>query len=433
MNNFTNKSGTVYEPIKIIGEGGQGYICVVKKKKKTKCYAVKFYKQKAVASFQKPNIENLIGKNPQPNDKRVSFIWPIDLVKLENNNSFGYVMPLYDSKKFIQYNKVIGGFVKQPTLKSLSLSSYLICVALEAIHKENFAYCDINLGNIQFDFINDEIIICDNDNVITKNSDVNILGVPDFMAPEIANKTNKPNEDSDLYSLAILLYQFWTFEHPMEGKKTKNVKCWGLVAKNEHYHKNPIFAHHPTNHVNSIDNLEEYKTSLRRWKYYVPTRLKNAFIQIFTAGVFDSNKRIRTNEWKYIFLEMYMNTIACKCGAQNVIDIGIKNQQCFKCKNKFSVHLYLTISSMNVAVYDGAKLYSFLIDDNINEDSFLEIGQIESHPKLKDAYILRNISDKIWYYKDKQGFYSIKPSQARAIVLNAELFIDGKYISINQC
>jgi serine/threonine protein kinase len=420
----------VYEPIKIIGEGGQGYICVVKKKK-TKCYAVKFYKQKAGTSFQKQNIDDLIGKDPLPNDKRVSFIWPIDLVELENNNSFGYVMPLYNSKNFIHYNNVIGGFVKQPTLKSLSLSSYLVCVALETIHKGGLAYCDINLGNIQFDFINDKIIICDNDNVIINNSDVNILGVPDFMAPEIANKTNKPNEDSDLYSLAILLYQFWTFEHPMEGKKTKNVKCWGLVAKNEHYHKNPIFVHHPTNHENSINNLEEYKTSLRRWNYYVPTRLKDAFTDIFTTGVLHSHTRIGTSRWKHIFLEMYMNTIACKCGAQNVIDIGIKNQQCFKCKNKFSVHLYLAISSMNVAVYDGAKLYSFLIDDNINQDSFLEIGKIESHPKVNGAYILRNISDRTWIYKTKQATYEIKPSQARAIVLNSELQINSKCIKIN--
>lgn len=431
---ITGSSGTKYKINKQIGEGGQGYVFLVQDDSKN-IYAMKWYKKSTASSSQKEIIVSAISNQPNHINEDIEFIWPFDLVEHKNSKSFGYIMPLYDTKSFINYNKVINGKVKRPSLKTLSYISYLIATSLEVVHKNGMAYCDINLGNIQFDFINGKISVCDNDNVVINNSNVNVLGVPEFMAPEVALKQSQPNILSDLYSLSILLYTLWTYEHPMEGSKTEDIRCWDLVAKKKFYHEEPVFVHNPTDKSNNIEKSDIYKLSNALWKYYLPNKCKNAFIKTFGEGVFKPEKRTKTSQWKNIFLEMYNNAVICPyCSTENIFDPISEEQTCIKCKKilpfKETLEFNVAGNKMEIAIRDKLTIFPYHLGETQEIHSQLPIAQIEPHPKKRGAYIIRNISNDTWKYKVSEETYTIQPQQARALIPDGVLEISGIKINI---
>jgi len=461
---FKSDNGNVYMLDKKLGEGGQGQVYQVINQNDKKKYALKWYNQTFGTPEQRNQIQSLINRGtPKIDINGIQFIWPIEIVTVDGKESFGYIMPLYDNNRYINLNCVISGKKKQPSIDILSRISYKIAIALESIHKAGYAYCDINPGNIQFDFNKGDIIVCDNDNVVVNNSKPAIDGVMDFMAPEVALGKSKPNSQSDLYSLAILLFQLWVWEHPMEGKITNNVRCWDLPAKKKYYAEKPIFAYHPTDKENSAESVDMYKYGVIRWETYCSQRLKEVFIKSFTEGVEYPNKRISLREWKNIFIELEANCIKCpQCGAVNHIDVsnldyphlnvpgGISQGPsmkpnasgeitCFYCRSQFPINLKMNIKNdqeyqiSNLIVYSGVNLRLHHIDNTAaNKDALTQIGSIEAHPKNKNAYILRNKTKYPWFYKVGGKSYRIDPGQARALLPDGKLIIGSAKIDIQK-
>ena len=430
---FQSDNGIKYKIIKQIGEGGQGYVLKVEDENFNH-FALKVYKEKHQIDTQKNIIKSLVGHKPKSNNRDIEFIWPIDTID-SISKYFGYVMPLYDNKQYIHYNKVINQRIKAPTLKSLAYLSLLTVEALHSIHKNGMAYCDINMGNIQFDLQHNKIVVCDNDNVVLNNSDVNILGVPEFMAPEVALGKSKPNNISDLYSLSILLYTLWFYEHPMEGKKIEDIKCWDLVAKKKFYHKEPLFVHHPTNKVNSIENMLLYQLSYARWKVFAPRRMKEEFTKTFTEGITQPQRRTKTSSWRKLFIEIMSNTINCPaCGTENIFDPDGDLKYCAKCKKEFPPYSYLDInqlgSHMRLVITEGQSIFPYHFGDYTDINSQKPLGIIEKHPKKQGAFIIRNLSSKDWDYEIEDKKYKIEPQKARAIINHSKLVIDGVILYI---
>ena len=70
-----------------------------------------------------------------------------------------------------------------------------------------------------FDPDTGDVLICDNDNVSANGIDnSSVYGTPRFMAPEIVMGQAKPSRNTDLYSLAVLLFYMFMMGHPLEGK-----------------------------------------------------------------------------------------------------------------------------------------------------------------------------------------------------------------------
>ena len=62
------------------------------------------------------------------------------------------------------------------------------------------------------------LLICDNDNVDVDGAPPTSLGTPKFMAPEIVRGEASPTMDTDLHSLAVVLFYLLFLCHPLEGK-----------------------------------------------------------------------------------------------------------------------------------------------------------------------------------------------------------------------
>lgn len=431
---FTGTSGTIYTIDKKLAQGGQGTVLKVEDNHK-KAYAVKWYHAYMSNNQQKQQLVALAKQGkPDCSVSDIDFIWPIEMVSMTSNNSYGYVMPLYDSKRYVHYNRIINGKLKQPSLDKLAKLSYLICMGLSSIHKAGLAYCDINLGNIQFDVEQGKIIICDNDNVVVNNTDAQVMGVPEFMAPEVALGESQPNAQSDLYSIAILLYQLWMWEHPMDGALTEKVRCWDQPAKIKHYAKEPLFVHHPTDRRNGGDQSHILALSLKRWHQTCPEKLKNLFIRAFVDGVHEPSKRPRLNEWQQVFMEIEANTVAClNCGAANLVDPLQTEQTCFHCQTPLPVRMLLSINQRKsyLAVRLGAQLRQHHIDTQTKgSEALTVIGKVEAHPKQAGAYIFRNCTSEPWFYEHDGQSFRIEPTQARPLALDGKIKIGTTEIEI---
>ncbi len=432
---FISSNNTRYELIESLGEGGQGYILKVKDQNNN-LFALKLYKDNQNISIQKKIISALIVNKPKVNNKDISFIWPLDTIETKRSR-FGYIMPLYDNKRYIHYNKVINQRVIPPTMRQLAYLSFLIVEALHNIHKSGLAYCDINMGNIQFDLQESKIIVCDNDNVVINNTDVNILGVPEFMAPEVALGQQRPNASSDLYSLAILLYMVWFYEHPMEGKKIEEVRCWDLVAKKKFYHESPLFVHDPIDNSNTVEDMPIYQLSYARWKVYATKLMKEEFTKTFTKGIKQPNSRTTTSSWKRLFIEIMSNTFSCSyCGSENIYDPDGELSYCSKCKAEFEKQMHIEIrqpgNRMRLFVDENKKIYPYHLGDYTNMMEQKPIAQIEKHPKKRGAFIIRNLSDNTWNYMIEENNYNIEPKTARALIENASIMMNGIKLKIQK-
>lgn len=422
---------------KELGQGGQGTVYLVKDSNNSELYAAKWYKPVANNEAQRRQIEALVEKgSPQVDDTGIHFIWPIECLGHAESDGFGYLMPLIDTERYHSLDSITNGKIKQPKLPVLACISRRVCSALEAIHVQGMAYCDINKGNIMINPESGEIVICDNDNVVVNNSDTPVRGVWEFMAPEVALGKAQPNAQSDLYSTAVLLYYLWVWEHPMEGQETLQIKCWDVPAKKKYFAEIPVFMFHPTNQANKAREVEGLGTAVARWDRLCSPRLQKMFTDSFVDGVHNPNRRVMLPDWQRLFYELEANKIISTSGAVNLWDGVVKPFKCWKSQQDISLGLALRFKhgyagETVLLAHAGAELRRHHINvSRFDGDSVTVIGKIEAHPKEAHHVIIRNLSNNSWSYVAEDKLFHIEPKQARALMPGVVLTIENKIVEV---
>lgn len=437
MAEFKGLDNRTYNVAARLGGGGQGNVYRVCSSHDEQEYAVKWYHSGVGTPEQRHRLEALIKAGaPVSGVPGVAFIWPLEVIQHAQHTGFGYVMPLIDTERFVSLNHIINGRCQQPTWSELCHISYLLCMALESVHRNGLAYCDINLGNIMFDTGRTELVICDNDNVAVNNDAVAICGVPEFMAPEVALGQTRPNAQSDLYSIAILLYQLWMWEHPMDGRLTlTQVNCWDIPARKKRFAAEPLFVHHPVDDRNSAASVDMLKLSLKRWQTCPPV-LQQAFTTVFTAGVHNPENRLRLSDWQRLFLELEASAVICpQCRATNLIDISATSRDCFHCQRPLPVFLMLKIQhaagASHLVVSTGAELRRHHLEINPPVAKARKaLGVIEAHPQKANVHGLRNQTSETWYYDQNNQKLTIAAGKARPLLPEGRLSIGSSRIEI---
>src|SRR5207244_925684 len=159
---------------------------------------------------QRSSLETLIRKGP-PNEK---FLWPIELTSAQGVPGFGYIMLLREER----FKSIVDLMTRrvEPTFRVLAAAGLELANSFLQLHSKGLCYCDISFGNVFFDPENGDISICDNDNVAVDGlTDSGIRGTPRFMAPEVVCNRALPSTQTDLFSLAVLLFYIFMLHHPL--------------------------------------------------------------------------------------------------------------------------------------------------------------------------------------------------------------------------
>ena len=339
-------SGTMCEVQNLLGVGGQGEVYRVNVAGRQ--MALKWYFAASATQTQLTGLAELIRKGA-PNDK---FLWPLELVTIPGREEFGYIMPLLETR----YRSLFDLMKRRvdTTFRALTTAGLELADGYFRLHVAGMCYRDIAFGNVLFDPNSGEVLICDNDNV-TFDGDINsdISGTLRFMAPEIVCDAGRtlPSTNTDLYSLAVLLFYMFMFHHPLEGKQEADIHIMDMSAITKIYGTHPIFIFDPNDSSNA-PILGYQDNALIFWPLY-PQFLRDLFTRAFTNGLRDpQNGRVRENEWRSAMVRLRDSIFTCaNCTAENFYEVdtvsknGGKVAPCWKCKRDVILPFRIRLSN----------------------------------------------------------------------------------------
>lgn len=418
---LTSESGNKYVVKKLLGAGGQGEVYDVENGGKH--YALKWYYKKTATTMQKNILDNLVAKG-KPDS---SFLWPEDLIYKSAGEPFGYIMQLRPSnfKSIVDLMKRKA----EPSFYILCKAAYNVTKGYQKLHEMGYSYRDISFGNLFFDPDTGVVLICDNDNVsVNGKDDSSVYGTPRFMAPEIVLGKAKPSRNTDLFSLAVLLFYMFMLNHPLEGRLEAEIKCMDIHAMNKLYGTNPVFIFDPDNKTNRpVRGYQD--NAIIYWDLY-PENLKALFTQAFTVGIASPNRRVTENKWLETFSNLMSGLITCpKCGAEVFYDetkeqIGVAHM-CWGCQGTVAVPAKVVIGRNKVLLLADTKLYAHHVYNNNDMDTV--VGSVVQNPKNPNLWGIRNEDKVNWTYEKADGT-QIPVAQGRSAAIAA-----GAKIHFGQC
>ena len=417
---------------KILGNGGQGVVYLVEYNGMK--WALKWYdinKIKDPAEF-KNNIKRNI-TDGAPSNK---FLWPRYMTKDAPDGTFGYLMELkpdsFDSFVDIlnTYKLVVDpltGRAHKEVVRFTDLHAMVTAVinivnAFRQLHRVGKSYQDLNDGGFFINVDTGAVLVCDCDNIAPDGSNFGIGGKPGYMAPEIVRGIAKPDVQTDKYSLAVVLFKLLFRGDPMEGEKVVKDVCLTEASELRHYGAEALFVYDPDDASNRpVRGIHD--NVIRFWRMY-PDYIKDAFIQSFTAGLHDPNKRIIENEWQQLFIRLRSEIISCSCGRTNFTSMfEMQDPSTYRCPKCGMTFATLEFSNRDhlMPLYIGSKFYECEVYED--SDDFLSVAGELVENKLKPGVLgLKNCSERPWKVKMPDGgIYDVMPGKGCPIWQGLEI------------
>lgn len=411
------ESGVPCEIEQFLGGGGQGE--VYRAKMGGSRFALKWYYPNTATVDQRSALEALIKKGPPSN----KFLWPMELASQQGVAGFGYIMPLRDS----HYKNIVDLMKRriEPTFRALCTTAFELADNYFQLHAQGLAYRDISFGNVFFDPNNGSVLICDNDNVtVDKKAKGGVQGTPRFMAPEIVAGKAYPSTQTDLFSLAVLLFYMFMIHHPLEGAQEASIKCFDLPAMKKLYGEEPVFIWDPEDVSNRpVPGYQD--NAIIFWKIY-PEFIKELFIQSFTTGIRDPlNGRVAETVWRTNMVRLRDLIYQCAhCGAENFHDETAMVAKCWSCGKNIKPSIWMKIGKQAVMLNSDTKLYPHHIDGSISKlfDFSQPAAEINQHPQNPKIWGLKNLTAKKWVVTTKDGsIKDVEPDRSVQLALGTKV------------
>jgi serine/threonine protein kinase len=395
--------------LKKLGAGGQGIVYRVEYPGQGE-FALKWYKPAYLSGLDekhsngRKDFKENIRKNIDKGSPSEKFLWPVALTD-DTDGSFGYIMNLrpkeYDDFTDIYNTKNSEGKpVKFKSFRASVESAIGIVNAFRALHRKGYFYLDLNDGNFFINTDNGDVLVCDNDNVTA--SPRYSIGKPGYIAPElITGKEKESSELTDNHSLGVVLFRLFMRHDPMMGKKYCESVVLTAKKERELYGENPIFIFDPKDDSNR-PVLNIHSNPIKLWPLY-PEYLHQAFIQTFSEGMKDPNKRLPDKAWLKTLFKLRDDILICPCGTGQDVLWSDKTKPiiCQKCKMNAGIPCFIEINGFYINLYPGNKIYSTHINEDYSKQEIY--AQIIQNKQDPNKWGLENKSDDLWIVKRPDG------------------------------
>ncbi|MFF8726072.1 protein kinase [Streptomyces sp. NPDC015171] len=423
------ETGEDVEILDFLGAGGQGEVYRVRTPAGER--ALKWYYPTCATPEQEAIVRELVTRDFA--DDR--FLWPQALVPA-HRGSFGYLMGLRPDR----YRGLPALFRRQlRTSPGALLTACLYTVeAYQALHSRGIAYRDISWGNIFFDPGTGDVLVCDNDNAVVEGDASGISGTMEFMAPELvrADPGARPGTQSDLHSLAVLLFMLLMNHHPLKGRQELGIHCLDEAAERKLYGKSPLFVFDPADDANAPDPVE-HTTVLATWDA-AAEKLRELFRRSFTIGLRDPAARVRESEWRDALRAVLDAVVECAaCGRQNMSEPGENPPQrnCWGCATSLVLPPRLTVTTPpprtehHIRLRRAARVQAHhLLPEPARHDcsDASLVAELVEHPKKPGRFGLANRSPQTWTGSRSDGTVQrVEPGQTVPLRSGLELDLGG--------
>lgn len=427
---------------KKLGEGGQGVAYLASGPGGD--LVVKWYNAEQATDAQRQAIRQLVKDGPPTGLAGKRFVWPLDVVTAPQSRQFGYLMSVIDTQRFAELGDVWSRRKPAPGLAELCEISFQMANSYRVLHLRGMCYRDISKGNLMFDSRTGEVLICDNDNVgINRHSTCQVWGTMEYMAPELIRgeassalgesglHSASPSTETDLHSLAVLLFQLWVWHHPLHGELEYRCRCWDLPAKRRVYGETPVFVFDPQDRRNPLPNDPDYTTAARRWPLCPPS-LQALFTKAFTTGLKEPASRVTEGEWQTLFRQLKDGVLNCGgCQAVNLWDATTSSLECWHCHQPIGLPPKLVMSrhgrTHTLLLSRTAKLRQRHVDPFAADDVAETIlGEVTQHPTNPSIWGLRNLSSTPWVATSPDGSAKeVPPQKATSLEAGLKLNVAG--------
>ncbi len=307
-----------------------------------KSYVVCFYREKQ--DYQaKERLQMIVGKYRESIFNQIGgsywknlFCWPSAI--LEHEGKLGLIAPTYANHFFFEYgsknNDMLnikgkdkeGKWFAAPNLRNRfmdprELGDWLnhikVCLllsrAVRRMHFAGLAHSDLSYKNVLVDPSKGMACVIDVDGLVVPGKfPPDVVGTPDFIAPEVVKTSHLakddpqrslPKRETDLHALAVLIYMYLLYRHPLRGGKVHTIED---EQRDESLTmgERALFIEHPTDKSNRI-KLKNVKSSELPWAdtEKIPFTvagpyLKTLFLQAFVIGLHDPSIRPSANDWE---------------------------------------------------------------------------------------------------------------------------------------
>jgi serine/threonine protein kinase len=263
------------------------------------------------------------------------YCWPTGVVEM--GGLVGVVAPTYQKHYFFQWGSKnddflgIRGTEKEgkwfasasnqnrfldPRERGDWLNYLRICIllarAVRRLHAAGLAHSDLSYKNCLIDPAGGNASIIDIDGLVVPGKyPPEVVGTPDFIAPEVVMTGHLPRLDpnrklpcitTDRHALAVLIYMYLLYRHPLRGDKVhaedpQADETLSMGAK-------ALFVEHPSDVSNRI-RVEQVKASELPWKDTgkIPCTvtgpyLTPLFYRAFIDALHDPAQRPTADEWE---------------------------------------------------------------------------------------------------------------------------------------
>lgn len=149
----------------------------------------------------------------------------------------GYTMRLMDGLESISKQmkhtdeSAISHYGKNSSLKKKLLVLRCLADIVRKLHRQGLVYCDLSANNV---FVsqnpNDhEVWLIDSDNLVYSNMSRKCIGTPNYQAPEIYMQESACSYNSDMYSFALIAFEYLTGARPFSNDNISHDKGWDEV------------------------------------------------------------------------------------------------------------------------------------------------------------------------------------------------------------
>ncbi len=347
------------------------------------------------------------------------FRWPTEMVR-NDSGQLGVVVPVYQDHFFFTTGSINEDFLNikgkekegkwfaSPTNRNKYLAetergdwlSYLriallLSRAVRRMHAAGLAHSDLSYKNVLIDPVGGNACIIDVDGLVVPGKfPPDVVGTPDFIAPEVIRTSHLDKHDpkrklpsiyTDRHALAVLIYMYLLLRHPLRGDKVHDVDD---PQRDEDLSMgaNALFIEHPDDLSNKIrkDYLKEAELP---WKDteslpYSTTGpyLSKLFERSFIDGLKNPKRRPTADEWEQALVKTVDLIQPCanvNCEQKWYVFDNTTSPQCPFCQTKYKGQLPILNFYSNrhgskylpdnhrLMIYTGQSLFNWHINRNI--------------------------------------------------------------------
>jgi serine/threonine protein kinase len=270
------------------------------------------------------------------------YCWPKDVV--ERDGDTGIIVPAYDKRFFFKKGYATSDLIKGKAkegkwfalakfrnkqfelhLDKSELGNWLnyfqisvnIARGVKRLHAAGLAHSDLSYKNVLVDPTSGggANIIAIDGLVVPDKFPPDVIGTADFIAPEVLEtkhlditnpKRKLPNCLTDLHALAVMIYMYLLYRHPLKGGKVhdSDAEMNDLLSMGE----KALFIEHPTDKsnrpkLNTVHPKELPWADVVKLPYSITgPYLKQLFDQAFIKGLHDPMLRPDAGSWEQALL-----------------------------------------------------------------------------------------------------------------------------------